>query len=322
MAIDGRDMRAVTLFKQKTVSRLGSVDPKLAADIRNIRLPWFAISDEVVTESDESDAPPVTSTDVLIYEEIGGSWGISADEFVQELNDITSDVINVRINSPGGAVFDAIAIYNALIAHPATIRVQVDALAASAASIIAMAGDEIVMMVGSQLMIHDAAGVEAGNAAAMKEMSDFLDKQSDNIATIYAARPNADSDPKYWRDLMLAETWLFATEAVDLGLADSVFVRPTKEPVPSSEPDQPAPVPAPEPTKPGEKPAPDEEPPAGDDENSDTFDALMYRAHRLSNRGYRFHGRNQAPTPLIDVTQQQASNMIDAFNRVFSGGVR
>lgn len=318
MAIDGRDMRAVTLFKQRAVNRIGQIDPELAASIRNIRLPWYTISDETVTGDEDNPATETTSTDILIYEEIGGSWGISADDFVNELNQIESDVINVRINSPGGAVFDAIAIYNALVTHPATIRVQVDALAASAASIIAMAGDEIVMMVGSQLMIHDALGVEAGNAAAMQEMSAFLDKQSDNIASIYAARPKAESDPKYWRDLMLAETWLFANEAVDLGLADSVYERQMKEAMPKQDPEQPPGPPMP-PKKDGQPP--EEDPAQTEDEDTeDTFNALMQRAHRLTNRGYKYLGRERSPQPpIVDTRERQSANMLVAFNRVFGG---
>jgi hypothetical protein len=130
------------------------------------------------------------------------------EAFAEDLQAIDRSPINVRINSPGGSVFDAIAIYNALNHHPARSVTYVDGLAASAASVIAMAGDEIVMMPGSQMMIHDASAVHDGNAADMAKMGTFLDRQSNNIADLYRMR--AGGDIAEWRDLMLAETWMFA----------------------------------------------------------------------------------------------------------------
>jgi ATP-dependent protease ClpP protease subunit/phage head maturation protease len=197
------------------------------ADLPTLRLPWYEVRDQ---GGGPGGAEPAT---VLIYDEIGGSFGVSAKAFVKELDAITAPVIHLRINSPGGSLFDAIAIYNALHHHPSRVVVYVDSLAASAASLIAMGGDEVVMMPGSQLMIHDAAALEDGNAADMAKMATFLDRQSDNVADIYRLRGGGEVSE--WRGLMLAETWMFAQEAVDFGLADRV--EPTA-PVAAAEDDQ------------------------------------------------------------------------------------
>lgn len=158
--------------------------------------------------------------EIRIYDEISW-WGLTAEDFARELDDITADEIVVKINSPGGDVFDGIAIYNALRAHPAKITTRVDGIAASIASVIAQAGDHRIMLSASQMMIHDAWGLAIGNAGDMREMADLLDRQSDNIAGIYAARGTGDSD--HYRALMAKETFLTDAEAVAEGLADEVI---------------------------------------------------------------------------------------------------
>lgn len=163
---------------------------------------------------------------IRIYDEIGW-FGITAEAFAQELEKITAEEIEVQISSLGGDVFDGIAIYNALRAHPATITTRVDSMAASIASVIAQAGDHRIMLTGSQMMIHEAWGFAIGNAAVMRELADILDKQTKIIAGIYAersARPVADFLP-----LMEAETWFDADETVEAGLADEL-VKPAKQP--------------------------------------------------------------------------------------------
>lgn len=159
------------------------------------------------------------STDVYIMDEIG-FWGTTADQFVNRLQEISTPNITLHLNSPGGEVFDGVAIYNALRQHPARVKVQVDALAASAASFIAQAGDEIVMSRGSTMMIHDGLGFAFGNQQDMLETANILDKISNNIADIYSARAGGGIDK--WRALMREEVWYTAQEAVDAGLADSV----------------------------------------------------------------------------------------------------
>ncbi|ORM14115.1 head maturation protease, ClpP-related [Prescottella equi] len=159
--------------------------------------------------------------ELLIYDVIGSYWReTSAQAIAEQIKDITADEITVRINSPGGSAFDGIAIMNALRAHDARVVVHVDGLAASAASVIAMAGDEIVMGPGSQMMIHEAWVFTEGDAAFLRSEADRLDKVSDSITSLYARRAGGDFDE--WRALVAAETWFTAEEAVTAGLADRV----------------------------------------------------------------------------------------------------
>ena len=164
--------------------------------------------------------------EVYIYDEISW-WGVTAQDFVNELREITADRIDLHLNSPGGDVFDAFAIYQALVDHKATVHTLVDSLAASAASVIAMAGERVVMGRAAMLMIHDAWGLAIGNAADMRDMAARLDKISDTIAGVYAER--AGGPLAFWREAMLAETWYDADEAVQAGLADEVRKRASKQ---------------------------------------------------------------------------------------------
>lgn len=158
-----------------------------------------------------------SSADVYVYDEIG-YWGTSAKDFAAQLVDLDVDLIRLHINSPGGNAWDGVAIMNALRRHRARVEVTVDGLAASAASLIAMAGDHIVMSRSATLMIHDAAGLTVGTATAMRETADILDKLSDSYADTYAKRGGGTRDE--WRTRMRAETWYSAEEAVQAGLAD------------------------------------------------------------------------------------------------------
>lgn len=163
----------------------------------------------------------------------GGYWGISASEVVEQLDEITAPRIDVHINSPGGEVFEGIAIKRALAAHDAEIYVCIDALAASIASVIAMAGDTVGMDSAAMVMIHDASGFAYGNAADLMSMANLLDKVSEVIAGVYADR--AGGTVKDWRTRMLAETWYTAPEAIDAGLADEVMgAEPDEEAVAAS----------------------------------------------------------------------------------------
>ncbi|TDW31015.1 head maturation protease, ClpP-related [Cryobacterium psychrophilum] len=176
---------------------------------------WFRIQAAAKTD----DAP--ASADVYIYEHIGQDWwgdGVGAKTFSEQLDALDVDTIRLYLNSPGGAAWEGVAIMNSLRRHKARIEVIVDGIAASAASVIAMAGDHITMNRGSELMIHDAWGMAAGNAKDMEDTALILAKLSDSLADTYAAR--AGKDRAYWRDLMRAETWYTAEEAVIAGLAD------------------------------------------------------------------------------------------------------
>lgn len=152
----------------------------------------------------------------------GGDWGVSAKEFATILYTLDDDVTEIRLhlNSPGGEVFEGIAILNLLRQHRARVVAVVDGLAASAASFIACGVDELVMGRNTQLMIHDAWGLCVGNAADMRELAGRLDHLSDNIASVYADK--AGGTVEDWRNAMLAETWYSAEEAVAAGLADAV----------------------------------------------------------------------------------------------------
>lgn len=169
---------------------------------------WYAINKK------DDDA------EILIYDEIG-AWGVSAKQFINDLRKIDSKSITVRVNSPGGEIFDGTAIYNALRAHGSKIDVRIEGLAASAASFIAMAGDEINMANNAYMMIHNAYGAVAGGASDMRTYADMLEKINDNIAGMYETK--AGKDRQHWRNLMDAETWFTANEAKDAGLVDAVY---------------------------------------------------------------------------------------------------
>jgi ATP-dependent Clp endopeptidase proteolytic subunit ClpP len=160
------------------------------------------------------------TTEVALYDEIG-MWGVTASDFMAELMNITAKNMTLRINSPGGDVFDGLAILNCLRSHKAQVNVVVDGLAASAASFIAMAGDTVEMAPNAMMMIHEASGLCMGNSVDMRELADLLDKTSGNIAAIYASRSGRSAEEH--RTAMRAETWYSDQEAVDAGLADAVI---------------------------------------------------------------------------------------------------
>ncbi len=141
--------------------------------------------------------------------------GFTEADVADQLKDYQGDGLTVRINSPGGFAFDGIAIYNLLKEHNPTI--QVVGLAASAASVIAMAG-EVELMQGAQLMIHDPWGGIVGNADNLRSYADEMDRMAEDIADIYANRPGVDRNEI--RQAMRDETWYRGDEAIEAGLAD------------------------------------------------------------------------------------------------------
>ena len=166
------------------------------------------------------------NADIHVYGSIGVDWygdGIDPTAFCKAVDALDVDTINVLVNSPGGDAFGGIAMANALRRSKAHVTVTVDGLAASAASMVAMGGDDLVMGRNSMLMIHDASGLCVGNAADMAEAAALLGKLSDSYADAYAEK--AGSDRASMRELMRAETWLTPAEAVDAGLADRVDVK-------------------------------------------------------------------------------------------------
>jgi ATP-dependent Clp protease protease subunit len=154
---------------------------------------------------------------VYVYDYIG--WlGVEAEPFVRELAALQVDTIHVRINSPGGDVFDGRTIANALKHHRAHVVCHVDGLAASIASIIAVAGDEVRMAEGSFLMIHNPWVLAIGDANDLRELADTLDKVGGSLRDTYAARSGLAADEI--QSMMDEETWMDAAEAVALGFAD------------------------------------------------------------------------------------------------------
>ncbi len=162
-----------------------------------------------------------TGAEVAIYDEIG-AYGVSAKGFLAELGALPEGTpVDLRLNSPGGSVFDAVAIHNALKRHEGTITVWIDGIAASAASYIAMAGDEIVMPENAFLMIHDPSGLVVGTAEDMRAMAEALDKVKGSLVSGYAAK--SGRTPEEVSALMAAETWFDAADAVAQGFADRLI---------------------------------------------------------------------------------------------------
>lgn len=157
--------------------------------------------------------------EIYVYDEIG-MWGITAADFVDELRRVDASTLKVHVNSPGGSVDDGIAIYNALMSHPAEVEVYVDALAASIATVIAMAGEKRVMAPHSRMMIHEAMALGMGYATDFDKLAARLRDCTSNIASIYAERTGKDAD--HWLPLMADETWFSDQQAVDEGLATEI----------------------------------------------------------------------------------------------------
>jgi ATP-dependent Clp protease, protease subunit len=166
-----------------------------------------------------------STVDLYIYDAIGEGMfggGISPSMVQKALAEAKgAKTLNVWINSPGGDVFDGVAIYNQIARFGAAKKVCVDGLAASAASVVAMAGDEITMAVGSQMMVHEAWGMAIGNGSDMREMADLLDKvTADSVLPAYG---RTGQTPAKLAELLRAETWMSAEEAKALGFADTVL---------------------------------------------------------------------------------------------------
>ena len=159
-----------------------------------------------------------TSAEISIYDAIG-SFDVNAKQFVDELKEINADTINLRINSPGGSVIDGNAMFNALQRHPAKVITHIDGLAASMASVIAMAGDEVHMADNALLMIHNPWTFSMGDADELRADADLLDKMSASILSSYG-RSQYEVDEL--KNLMDEETWFTAQEAFDAGFVDHI----------------------------------------------------------------------------------------------------
>ncbi|VUC87542.1 ATP-dependent protease [Salmonella sp. NCTC 11881] len=161
------------------------------------------------------------AADISIYDEIGG-WGISAHWFAEELVALGSITqINLHIHSPGGSIFDGLAIYNLLKNHPARKVVYVDGVACSMASVIAMVGDPVIMPENAMMMIHRPRGIAGGESSDIRDYADLLDKMESVIIPIYAEKTGKSPDDI--AALLASETWMSGAECVREGFADKVI---------------------------------------------------------------------------------------------------
>jgi len=158
--------------------------------------------------------------DISIHDEIG-LWGISAADFIADLQaHKNATAINLSIHSPGGSVLDGFAMYNALKSHNAKIHGNVEGIAASAASFILMAADTISMPEDAFIMIHNAWGGAVGDAEELRSVADVMDKLQDSIVNIYEKRTGKTEGEL--RDMMAAETWMNANDALEHGFIDTI----------------------------------------------------------------------------------------------------
>ena len=176
---------------------------------------WYAISTSANSQDGEDNSP----VEITIYDEIGG-FGVLAKDFVNELKKYKGRLIDLRINSVGGSVIDGDAIFNALRRHKGGLIVHIDGLAASMASVIAMAGDEIRMADNALMMIHNPWSMSVGDADAFRKEADTLDKIKEAMVRAYARRTGLARNEV--SEMMTDERWMDAEEALRLGFIDEI----------------------------------------------------------------------------------------------------
>lgn len=184
---------------------------------------WFRF---VTNKAQPDDA------EVYIYGDIGDTFwgdGVSAQSFIDELNGITAKNLSIRINSPGGSAWDGLTIANAIVRHKAKTTCWIDGLAASAASIVAMAGDEVITSKYGEMMLHNAIAVVMGNAKEMREVAAQLDQLNASIASYYADRSATGGDAAAFARAMSKETWYNADEMLAAGLVTGIDTSAVRE---------------------------------------------------------------------------------------------
>ena len=175
--------------------------------------PWFDIQAKAGSKS----------ADVFIFDTIGEDYygGVSAKGFAEELNALEGVTdLNVHINSPGGSVFDGVAIYNLLAKHEAAVNVHIEGMALSIASIIAMAGDTVTIAENAMLMIHNPWQIAVGDAIELRKTADMMDVVKGQMVATYKHKTGLEDS--LLSDMMDEETWLTGDEAVAQGFADTV----------------------------------------------------------------------------------------------------
>ena len=174
----------------------------------------------------DRSAPAVRAVDnhVYVYDVIDPDWGASAQALIEALKPLAGLPVSLHINSPGGDVFEARAMVAAVRAHGAPVTVYIDGLAASAATYLALAGDQVHIQDGAMMMVHNSWTFSWGNKAELRKTADLLDKIDGTIAADYARKTGASSDQiAAWMD---AETWFTAAEAKAACFVDSVITAP------------------------------------------------------------------------------------------------
>lgn len=160
-----------------------------------------------------------TMNHIYLYDEIGG-FGTSAASFTAELSKARGPV-TVHVNSPGGSVFDGLAIMTAITRHPLPVAIEIDGIAASIASVLAMAGRPVRMAANAMLMIHNATTGMHGDAAALRKQADTLEQVQQQLVDVYARKTGMDAERIL--AMMDAETWLTAADAHALGFVDELM---------------------------------------------------------------------------------------------------
>ena len=196
------------------IATLGTIGALRPVGTRGVRPPVAARRNWYQIRAADDD-----TAEIYIYDEIAW-YGASADDLVREIAAIRASTINVRLNTPGGSVWDGMAIYQALRGHGARIVTHIEGLAASMGSVIALAGEEVRMAKGAFFMIHNPWVLILGDAQELREAADLLDKVTDNIVDIYVERSGASEEDI--RAAMDAETWYTAQEAKDAGFVDVI----------------------------------------------------------------------------------------------------
>jgi len=184
---------------------------EVSAKIKNLaKMNWYDIKN---VASDNV-------TEVMIYDEIG-KYGVDAKSFIDEIKNIPNGTsVLLRINSPGGSVVDGLAIYDAISRMPQKVTTRIEGIAASMGSVIALAGDEVIMSENSLYMIHNVWGGEVGDAGDLRKAADLMDKMGDRLVSIYMSKSgNSEEQIRSW---MNEETWFDSSEAVKYGFVDII----------------------------------------------------------------------------------------------------
>lgn len=229
VSLHRRRMADLVASTAERVVAQATADGVPVAGLPDMKLRWYRIGERrqrsVREPGDDGQAGRtrvVTETTVYVYDRIGGSMGVTAKRFAADLAEIDTELIQLRINSPGGSVTDALAIMNTVRDHPAYVIGHIDGITASAATIVMMGCDRVEVEPGGMLMVHKASMQVDGDDDDLEKLALWLRRQSENVADLYAQKSGGTREQ--WMALMTAETWMYGEEAVSLKLADKANV--------------------------------------------------------------------------------------------------